>query len=261
MSLDSLNAILASIRVENETALVMALLFVSLTLLSLWRLGAGFAPGLRPIAAYAAVAGAVEYAVESGHPIHVSPGAGGVGEAMTAQTLAGLDLAASLAQAAATSGARLLVTTASPLLLPLIDAAQREAHAAAGYPQDYKPDQTRFLSDNRNAYALGVGTLARRERVVLNVLAGDLADEYLLAAEPAAMAGTELIAGTGNPRTLPFVVATADHALLGEELFAAGAYLSRKSGSVASLLAQDQMRLLLVCLILVGVALESLGAG
>ncbi len=260
MSLESLNVILASVSVVNETALVMALLFVSLMLLSLWRLSAGFAPGLRPIAAYAAAASAVEYAVESGRPVHVSPGAGGVGEAMTAQTLAGLDLTVILAQMAATSGARLLVSTASPLLLPMVDGVQREAHTAAGYPQDYKTDQTRFLSDNRNAYALGVGTLARREGVVLNVLAGDLADEYLLAAEPVAMAGTEQIAGTGNPRTLPFVVSTADHPLIGEELFVAGAYLSRRS-SLASLLAQDQMRLLLVGLVLVGVILESLGAG
>ncbi len=259
MNPDFLYDILASVSVENETALVLGLLFVSFVLLSLWRLGGGFAPALRPIAAFAVLAGAMEHAAESGRPIHVSPGAGTLGDAMTAQTLAGLAMVEGLVQRAATSGARLLVSTASPLLLPLVDSAQREAHALAGYPQDYRSDQTRFLSDNRNAYALGAATLVRREGACLSILAGDLSDEYLLAAEPTATSGTEQISGSANPRTLPFVAATANHALIGEDLFAAGAYLSHKASSVASLLAQDQMRLLLVGMILAGVVLESLG--
>ena len=259
MSLDFVNDVLAQTTVVNETALVLGLLFLSFMLLSLWRVGAGFVPDLRPIAAFAAMSGAVENAAESALPLHVSAGAGTFGDAMTAQTLAGLAVVEGLAQPAATSGARLLVSTASPLLLPLVEGMQREAYAAAGYPQDYTPDQVCFLSDNRNAYAFGVARLVREERAAMSILAGDFSDEYLLAAEPAAVAGAEQIAGTGNVRTLPFVVATASQALLGEELFAAGAYLSRKATAIASLLAQDQVRLLLVGMILAGVVLETLG--
>lgn len=261
MSPDFVNDALAqmgTVRLANETALVLGLLFVSLVLHSRWRLGAGFVPDLRPIAAFAAVSAAAENSAESALPIHVSAGAGGLGDAMTAQTLAGLALVEELAQPAATSGARLLVSTASPLLLPIAEGMQREAHAAAGYPQDYKPDQVRFLSDNRNAYAFGVARLVHDERAAMSILTGDFSDEYLLAAEPAAGAGIELIAGAGNVRTLPFMVATASHALLGEELFVAGAYLSRQAAATASLLAQDQVRLLLVGMILAGVVLETL---
>jgi hypothetical protein len=54
------------------------------------------------------------------------------------------------------------------------------------------------------------------------------------------------------------VLATAQHTIVGEDLFAAGAYLSRKATATASLMAQDQVRLLLVGMILAGVALETL---
>jgi hypothetical protein len=261
MSPDIVSDVLAQIGVvtlSNETALVLGLLFAALMLRALWRLGGGFAPSLRPIAAFSAVRDGIENAAENALPIHVSPGAGGLGDGMTAQTLAGLAVVQALAQPAATSGVRLLVSTASPLLLPIVEGMQRAAHAAAGYPQDYKPDQVRFLSDNRNAYAVGVARLVSDERAAQSILTGDFSDEYLLAAEPAAGTGVELIAGAGNPRTLPFVVATASHPLVGEELFVAGAYLSRQAAATASLLAQDQMRLLLIGMILAGVVLETL---
>jgi hypothetical protein len=135
---------------------------------------------------------------------------------------------------------------------------KREAYAIAGYPQDYASEQTRFISDNRIAYAFGVARLVSEERATMSVLAGDFADEYLLAAEPAALAGVEQVTGASNVLTLPFVLATAQHTIVGEDLFAAGAYLSRKATATASLMAQDQVRLLLVGMILAGVALETL---
>jgi hypothetical protein len=258
MSLDFVNDVLVQTTVANETALVLGLLFVCFMLVSLWRVGAGSALSLRPIAAFAAMSGAVENAAESALPIHVSPGAGGFGDAMTVQTLAGLAVVEGLTQPAATSGARLLVSTASPLLLPIVEGMKRKAYAAAGYPQDFESEQTRFVSDNRIAYAFGVARLVGEERAAMSVLAGDFADEYLLAAEPAVLAGIEQVAGAGNVLTLPFVFATAKQSLIGEELFAAGAYLSGKATATASLMAQDQVRLLLVGMIVAGVVLESL---
>jgi hypothetical protein len=258
MSWDLVNDILVQTTLANETALVLGLLFVCFMWLSLWRVGAGSAPALRPIPAFDAMSDAVENAAENALPIHVSAGAGGFGDAMTVQTLAGLAVVEGLTQQAATSGARLLVSTASPLLLPIVEGMKREAYAIADYPQDYTSEQTRFISDNRIAYAFGVARLVSEERATMSVLAGDFADEYLLAAEPAALAGVEQVAGASNVLTLPFVLATAQHTIVGEELFAAGAYLSRKATATASLMAQDQVRLLLVGMILAGVALETL---
>jgi hypothetical protein len=258
MSLDLVNDVLAQITVVNETALVLGLLFVSFMFLSLWRVGAGFAPRLRPIAAFAALSGVVQNAAQSALPIHLSAGAGTFGDAMSVQTLAGLAVMEGLAQPAATSGARLVVSMASPLLLPIVEGMQRDAYAAAGYPQDYLPDQSRFISDNRIAYAFDVARLVREERTAMSILAGEFSDEYLLAAEPAALAGVEQVGGTGNVLALPFVAATANNALIGEELFAACAYLSGKATAVASLIAQDQVRLLLVGMVVAGVVLETL---
>ena len=49
---------------------------------------------------------------------------------------------------------------------------------------------------------------------------------------------------------LPFVYATADEMLVGEEMYAAGAYLSEKPWHISCLLAQDWMRWAIVLAII-----------
>jgi hypothetical protein len=56
----------------------------------------------------------------------------------------------------------------------------------------------------------------------------------------------------------PFMAATADHVLLGEEMFAAGAYLSGDPDQVASLRAQDVLRVAMAVAIVVGVVVKTL---
>lgn len=246
------------IALRNETALVLGLLFLSFWLLALWRVRTGGRPDLRPIAGYDFLRRMVEESAESARPLHVSVGGGGVGDDRSMQTLAGLSLVTELAQPAATSSARLLVSTASPALLPMIQSELRGSFQAAGYPDEFDEAQACFLSDNRNAYAIGAAGLVRDTAPTVSALVGDFGDEYLLLAEPGALYGVPQVAGTGQVRTLPFVWATAEHALLGEEIFAAGAYLGKRATHIASLMAQDQMRLLLVLLVSAGVFLESM---
>ena len=61
-----------------------------------------------------------------------------------------------------------------------------------------------------------------------------------------------------NPNTLPFIYASADETLLGEEIYAAGAYLQQKPTHIGSLLSQDTMRWIVAGVILVGIIVASL---
>jgi hypothetical protein len=174
------------------------------------------------------------------------------------ETLAGLTLLEGLAQPAATGAAPLLVTTASPLVLPMAQAILHRAYERAGYPAEYDPRQVRFIAPNPNAYAVGTASLVRQEKVGTSALVGSFGDEYLLLGEAGARDGVVQVAGTAQVHTLPFVFTTAEHPLLGEEIFAAGAYLSGRVAHLAGLMAQDHMRLVVVVVILAGVLLQTL---
>lgn len=103
------------------------------------------------------------------------------------------------------------------------------------------------------AYASGVMSSLRRTRPLVTVMIGWFGDEYLLMGETAAQQNIIQVSGTTNPAVLPFMLATsAEGTLLGEEIFAAGAYLQERPSHIASLLAQDWARLLIVAIIVLG---------
>jgi len=58
---------------------------------------------------------------------------------------------------------------------------------------------------------------------------------------------------------LPFFIAACDYTLIGEELFAASAYLSHEPKLLGSLKGQDAAKLVIMILILLGVAAATLG--
>ena len=72
--------------------------------------------------------------------------------------------------------------------------------------------------------------------------------------------GAIQIAGTAMPSQLPFFVAACDYALIGEEFFAASAYLSGQPEQLGSLKGQDVGKLLVGVVLVLGVALATLGA-
>ena len=71
--------------------------------------------------------------------------------------------------------------------------------------------------------------------------------------------GAIQVAGTANVHQLPFFVVACDYTLIGEELFAASAYLSREAKLVGSLRGADLMKVAVIVIVVVGCVLETLG--
>lgn len=245
--------------IEIERVVTALLLFFMIaTLYGVYRLRTrhGRLPDLRPLPLQG-LRRAIKRAAEAGTAIHVSLGVGGLGElgSGTAETLAGLVTLEGVAREANAVGARVVATTASPIVLPLAQATLEQSYANAGYPQEYAPTDVRFLAGatgpGRAAYAAGVMDILRREHVSANVLVGQFADEYLLLGEAGAMQGITQLAGSNDPGTLAFMAASADDTLVGEEMYALGAYLSKDPVHIASLRVQDWVRILLVIAIVV----------
>jgi hypothetical protein len=98
-----------------------------------------------------------------------------------------------------------------------------------------------------------------RERPATNLYLGKFYAESLLLAETGALAGSIQIAGTDEPTQIPFFVVACDYTLIGEELYAASAYLGREPLLLGSLKAQDWAKAAIIILAIVGFLAAAFG--
>jgi len=222
------------------------------------RVRAGKVGELRPIAGMEGLPELVGRSAETGQALHVSVGVAGVGGSMTADTWAGLTVLTQLADEAAACDTPLIVTVADATVLPIAQDIVRRAFIRNGNPEGYDPTQVQFVAPNAMAYASGVAGILDRESLTANVMIGQFGAEYLLMGETGARRGIRQVVGTADPATLPFVHALADETLTGEEIFASGAYTTRRPIQVGSLLAEDWLRWLVAVGILFATALKIL---
>jgi hypothetical protein len=245
----------------SETQLALLFFFiVFLPVLYLWgrRVQNGDLPDLRPILAFNALQSVTARAIETGRCVHVSLGLGGVSGDVTADSLAGLSVLEYLSNQSAATGVPPIVTIADPTLLPLAQDVMRRPCGMEREEAAQAARHVRWVAPEPAAYAAGVvGTLGA-EAVDANVMIGAFGDEYLLMGEAANRRHIIHIGGASDPNVIPFVFATADHTLMGEDMYAAGAYLAHKPWHIASLLAQDFMRWGIVLVIITFVVINTL---
>ena len=238
--------------------LVLLLLILPILFYLTSRVRAGRTGELRSISAMEGLPELVGRSAETGRPLHVSVGVAGVGGSLTSDTWAGLALLSQLADEAAACDTPLIVTVSDATVLPIAQDIVRRAFVRNGNTEGYDPTQVQLIAPNNMAYASGVAGILEREPLTASVMIGQFGDEYLLMGETGARLGVRQIVGTADPGTLPFVHASADDALTGEEIYASSAYTARKPIQIGSLLAEDWLRWLVVAGILVVAALKIL---
>jgi hypothetical protein len=135
----------------------------------------------------------------------------------------------------------------------------KSAHIDAGNPDTYKEDNIYFVSDDQFAYVGAVNGIMMRDKPAAIFYMGFFYAESLLLAETGNATGAIQIAGTDADAQLPFFIAACDYTLIGEELYAASAYLAREPLLLGSLKGQDWSKLLLMVSIFLGVLMESFG--
>jgi hypothetical protein len=183
-------------------------------------------------------------AMETGEELHVALGTGGLGDAGTADTLAGLYLVSHLAHRAALAEIPVRVRVANPTALAGAMAALQHGALAAGYPEANDLMQAEFVAPTPLAYAAGVAQALQREPIIANAMVGTFGPEVLLPGEAGVQRGLNQVGGTSVPTSLPLLAATVAAPLLGEEIYALGAALGRHDHT-GSLVAQDVFRALI----------------
>ena len=214
----------------------------------------------RPLPALDELNAALARAAETGKPIHLSPGAGALhGTAVDPESLAGLVLAQRVAAAAAGRGATIMASSGDAVSHLALRGMIRVACRDAGYSEDFQPDSIHLYADHDPlAFAAGLGNRYVSETMEASVTVGAFGEAYLLAGEQGRQHQIPQVAGTTNPTSLAAALLTANGTLLGEEIYAAEAYIAPTPLGIARLLTHDAIRFLLITIIVVGLILVSL---
>lgn len=218
---------------------------------------AGKALFIRKIAGLEAVDEAVGRATEMGRKIIYIPGSQDMNEV---QTLAGITILGRVAKVAAEYDADLEVPVSRAMVMVACRETVKEAFMNAGRPDAYREDRIFYVTEDQFGYAAGIDGLVTREKPATMFFMGAFYAESLILAETGNAVGAIQIAGTAMPAQLPFFVAACDYTLIGEELFAASAYLSKEPKLLGSLKGQDVGKAIILATILIGILLTSIGA-
>lgn len=203
---------------------------------------------IRRIAGLSALDEAVGRATEMGRPILYVPG-------LTGLDIAGLQSMAIMSHVtkhAARYGTRVIVPLADAVLYTVAQEVSKDAFVAEGKPEQFDSEDVRFLSERQFAWASGVVGIMYREEVATIFYFGNFFAETLILSENGQQSGAIQIAGTPQTTQIPFFLASCDYTIIGDEYYAASAYLSREPTLLGSLVGQDWGKLLIVGIIIVG---------
>jgi len=211
---------------------------------------------IRKIAGIEEVENAVGRATEMGRSIYYIPG---INDMDDVQTLASMTILGKVSEIAAQNDTRIDVPVSRSMVMVTAKEIVKESYSKVGRPDAHQEDQVRYLTDDQFGYAAAIDGLFIREKPATIFLMGAFFAESLIMAETGNSIGAIQIAGTAMPAQLPFFVAACDFTLIGEEMFAASAYLSREPKLLGSLKGQDVGKAIFILAILIGVILESFG--
>jgi hypothetical protein len=209
---------------------------------------------MRPIAGLQEIDNAIGRATEMGRPMLYCMGNGGLSDVAT---LASMGILSLVAKKAAEYDTKLIVPCYDYIVMPIAQEIVREAHYAVGRPDSFDKNNVFYLTSVQFAYVAGVNGIMIREKMATNFFMGYFAAEALLMTETGNAVGAVQIAGSDAITQIPFFITTCDYTLIGEELYAASAYLNREPMLLGTLKAQDYFKFLILVFVIAGALLAT----
>lgn len=214
---------------------------------------------IRTIEGIDAIEEAVGRAVEMGRPVHSCPGGGGFDSQYAQQTIAGIGIIGHVAKLCASKGAELKVSINVAHTIPAVEEMVRTSYLAEGQLEQYSPDIVRFLPNQNALFSYCMG-MFEREKIAANIMVGAYFWEAIVLAEHGGSVGAMQIGGTARQSQLPAFVASCDYLIIGDELFAANAYLSNDEKQIANIAGQDYIRIIVLALMVLGTLASMAGS-
>lgn len=237
-------------RTDRLNTFVFLTIFTSVLLIYIKLAKMGHPLFVRKLAGLDAIDEAVGRATEMGKPVLFMPG---IQEVSEIQTIAGLSILGRVAGYTAEYETELLVAVQYPVVMAAAQEIVKDSYTNAGKKELYNDKIVQYVAGSQFALAAAVNGIMTRVRPAANIFMGAFYAESLLLAETGNLTGAIQISGTANPEQLPFFIAACDYTLMGEELYAASAYLSGEPKMLGSLKGQDFMKVIITVLIIVSV--------
>ena len=232
---------------------VFVLLLVFFVLFNIQRAGTGKDIYIRRIAGLNAIDDAVGRATEMGKPVLMVPGLGD----LNAISVQALNIFAHISKTAARFANPIRLCCGNAAVFAVAQEVIRDVYQSEGMPEKMDADSVTFVSDRQFAFAAGVSGIMLREQTAATFFMGEFFAESLIFAETANSIGAIQVASSTENTQTPFFIAACDYVLIGEEFYAASAYLTRKPVLVGSLVGQDWCKILIACFVIFGFLLES----
>jgi hypothetical protein len=247
------------VTITGLVSLVFILIFFGLIIIS--AVAGRNRPGieLRKIPAFDKVRRAIELTLETGSRLHISIGRGTITGPESAAAFVGLSMLEKMTTSASTGDSPPIVTTGNPGLAILAQDTLKSSYQEIGLIDQYQPTSCQLSGVTPFSYAAGAIPVVRDKKSSNNILVGDFGMEVALLTDGSERSGNMTLAGTDNISAQAILYATANDILIGEEMYAGGAYVNAGPIHTASLRAQDAVRWLLVIVILGGILLNFLG--
>ncbi|RKX29824.1 MAG: hypothetical protein DRP47_00735 [Candidatus Zixiibacteriota bacterium] len=239
----------------RKPVLAAVLIFGFLTLFYVQRARKGANLYVRPIGGIEAVDDAIGRATEMGRPILYVMG---LGTAADVATIASFTILGRVAKSVAEYQTQLIVPTYDPIVMSVAQEVVKSSYMDAGRADAYNEDIVFFVTQSQFAYVAAVNGIMLRDLPATCVYMGKFFAESLLLAETGSLAGSIQIAGTDEIAQIPFFIVACDYTLIGEELYAASAYLGREPVLLGSLKAQDYAKAAILIFAILGLVSANL---
>lgn len=237
-------------RSDRINTFVFLVIFTTVLLVYIQLAKSGRPLFVRKLAGLDAIDEAVGRATEMGKPVLFIPG---IQEVSEIQTIAGLSILGRVAGYTAEYETPLLVTVQYPMVMAAAQEIVKGAYVNAGKKEQYTDSIVQYVAGSQFALAAAVNGIMTRVKPAANIFMGAFYAESLLLTETGNQTGAIQISGTANPEQLPFFIASCDFTLMGEELYAASAYLSGEPRMLGSIKGQDFMKVIIIVVMVVSI--------
>jgi hypothetical protein len=210
----------------------------------------------REIAAFSRLGRSIGLAVEAGKRLHISLGHGSLNGLQAGSAFMGLSILQRIARVASISDSPPVATSGEGVLGILSQDTQKSTYRAIGSANLYQQSSGQITGLTPFSFAAGTLPVIFDQNVAANVLAGHFGSEVGLITEAGERNGSLTLAGSDNLTAQAVLYAAAQEPLIGEELYASGAYIQAGNFHSASLRTQDFMRWVIIIAILIGAVLK-----
>ena len=214
---------------------------------------------LRTIPAYEKINQEVNVAVEDGTQLHISLGRGGMTGPESASALAGLSILKQIIEKSSVCDHPPVASTGDPVISILAQDTIQGTSKAISVTDQLRNPSGELIGVTPFSYAVGSLSTIRDSNVSANIHTGWFGSEVIWFTTAGERQSSPTIAGAAQLPAQAVIYASASDPLIGEELFAGGAYLGAGKIHQASISAQDVIRWIIIVIILGSVLLNFLG--